>query len=405
MDHNPELRSALEAWIKAAEPTLIFIWAMPEDEIEILLNRLPGWGFHFWLLQHRDYDSANPESLGTLAALDETRVLYALINGDSRLSSILLRDPSRWRPLDDEQRRINWLVETYLSRFALGYVQSFWKEKSLGFYPDHFESIYRQLEVFLYAPSSIELSAMFVLRNLLPLARSMGEPKFEGFRTVQIDSGTVLRVASEAEQDFAIRHRSYWFGEYGSMSALTDFHFGAVVIEVRQTLNGLTDVHSDTERQSAFERATTVGHDVLDASRMLQPGPILIGTTRFQPSNVFLFGYEEASTSPTADLFAKERDATYRQLSGLGKSGDEESNEALNDYYWFPPVNIESLPEMVPKVRSVKTNAAVALAYRRLNDSWNRSRSDDALIDSWIGIEALFAQGSQTELRAPFKTG
>ncbi|MBA2519052.1 MAG: hypothetical protein H0V24_05265 [Chloroflexia bacterium] len=330
-----------------------------------------------------------------LDLLPASKSLFEYVSGDEHLKSVLL-DKRPEFSFGSRRLPIAWLIDAYLLRLASAYMERIREHENAT---SGFDKIYAQFEQYIYEPTTIELVSLFSLRGVIATStplEMLGYQDFESFTSVELGGDLTLRKATAKEHELARVDPGMWFGEPVPLFARGEFDSTPVVIESSQVLSVLTDPYSESERARFHDMALDRGHLVISALQVLQPGPVVIGTVRHQATNPFLYYFDEAysdhelDTLIRADLSRRSRGARTDVKSDDGSSGEPDA-AVERPIYWFPPQNITDLPDLVREIDSLSEQGPIRLALRRLRDSWYRRHPEDALIDVWIALEALFS--------------
>ncbi|MDQ3693439.1 MAG: HEPN domain-containing protein [Chloroflexota bacterium] len=399
---NPRLKLEVLTWLNEAHPHLDIVRIWPEKESADFLHRSGAW---WWVVHRLQYPSLKPEAWdapGVLDLLPASKALFEFVSNNEPLKSVLLDN----RPeLSFGSRRppIAWLIDTYLLRFASADMEYIRESENAT---SGFDQIYAQFEQYIYEPNTIELVSLSCLRGVTATTshfEGFGFQDFKNFTSLELGPDVTLRPASAREIDLARADPGAWFGEPAPLFAIGDFGSTPVVIESRQVLSTLIDPFSRTERAKFHDLALDRGQLVVSALQVLQPGPVVIGTVRHQTTNPFLYYFDEAYSDHELDalirddLSRRSHGSTSEVKSDSGSDSDQEADVG-RPIYWFPPQNISDLSVLVRKIEALSEQGPIRLALRRLRDSWHRRHPEDALIDIWIALEALFSPTDRGEL-------
>lgn len=371
-----QLRNVFTHWLQTALPIFEPLLQLPEQKLRGVLSAT-SWKFDFWMVNHWDQVRGASLSSGRLEQLPQTLELFDLIAGDDGLSQVFLVDENN-EPIQND-RRLEWIVNEYLARFILAYLQKS-LPLSTDFQIDAFEATYAELEEFILEPSSSSLTAFFQFRNVLSVSEDL-----ETDRPVNIElaPGIVLRTAHEDELRDASEYPWDWHGSLHPDSIVSVY--GMLLLEVTMRLTTLQRITDFRERQNAIEIHNKAMQTALTGLRLVDPAPIFAGPARFLPSNPFMFMLRESVSAPIADRFFFER----ARLA---------PNEEDPGIFWLTPDADVELAAVHELLRRIAMDERMEAALTRFDDSYSRFKPEDKLIDSWIGLEAVFASDGGGDL-------
>jgi hypothetical protein len=307
--------------------------------------------------------------MGTeLMELPETSAVLEIVNKEPRISRALFGTDHVDLPIPE-------LGNLMLSGHILGplMVEYFVRSDYINqvdrttIVPSAFDSVYRQLEQFIFDPETITVSSLVQFRNL----------KTE-IETVDLGDGIRLRRASDEERKQAVKGSYTGAAAMPGMDVYEMFSNPAFTSEKRD-LDNVPDVLLEITGHRGATRAADVeayAERLLLALRLINDLPVAIHS----------FWYIDTNPFPAIVLPRHVRHETLPFAKP-------------EDPYVITPEIASQVEELWPKLELRIQDTQLSLAVRRLDDSYYRKQPEDQLIDLWVALEALFLQDDKAELQ------
>lgn len=344
MARDDQLRTAIEAWLKAALPAL---------------ERALGPEPLTWERMSREYGKVTiaiirPET-GMMSLPEADRVRVAAENAFENAQALV----GTMIPPDQVVEPSKGGMPSWLIRFVAEYLDSV---SNYSFVPDAFEGTYDQLEQYIYDPGSIHFRSTVELWN----AQSDVDQ-------IELAPGIVLRPTTDAErrqseQDSLESDRfSIWSASPPISEVVLELHHRGE--DVGERLFPEIAIALSKEIYSAEER-------LLRGLRLIKPGQVAIGAQVGRSSNPILGGSRTAVPGPDPSWIHSHRSNAYVIDSDIA----------------------QQLVDLWPRLKGNPEDPVLSLALRRFEGSYDRATTEDRLIDHWIALEALFIPDGMHEL-------